>query len=247
MKEVKVMSELTVASWNILLDEAYPQEDRIEDIINTLKEVNRTHVLGALGIMEAQDTPLGHGGRMIAQALYGSDGDWQLHSRKKRKEYIGMAGPEVNEVEFIDLGHSKYAALTRVDDITIATVHLRKKRGHEQNEQTEALLERLADEQRVVMMGDFNGERLQRPRRMIHRQGYNSAFSEIGMRRRRTVPTKEFMSMPSRVERLGMFVIRGGVNVDDIYVKGLEVKDAGYFEGRSDHLGMWTTVESTGV
>lgn len=239
------MAELTVASWNILLDGNYPQEARIEDIIGTLKEVNRTHALGALGIMEAQGTPLGHSGKMIAQSLFGNDGDWKLHSRKGHKEHIGMAGPAVDGVEFFDIGYSKCAAIVQVEDITVATVHLRKKQGSEQNQQAEALLERLADEPRVVIMGDFNGERLQAPRRMIGRQGYTSAFKEAGVRRQRTVPTKEFIGMPSRLERLGMFVIRGGVNVDDIYVKGVQVKGAGYFEGRSDHLGLWATVEST--
>ena len=155
-----------------------------------------------------------------------------------------MAGPSIESVDFIPLGHSKVAALARVDDVVIATVHLRKKRGPEQLDQAEALLERLKDEPRVVLMGDFNGERLQKPRRKIHKQGYSSVFAELGMRRRRTVPTKEFEGMPSTLERLGMFVIRGGVNVDDIYVKGVGVTDAGYFEGLSDHLGTWATLDT---
>ncbi|AHB42199.1 hypothetical protein RAAC3_TM7C00001G0341 [Candidatus Saccharibacteria bacterium RAAC3_TM7_1] len=238
------MAELSVASWNILLDGNYPQEERIDDIIGTLKEVHRIHALGALGIMEVQETLLGHSGQMIAQALFGNDGAWQLHSRKKRKEHIGLAGPEIEEVEFVELGHSKYAALTQAEGVTVATVHLRKKRGQEQVEQMDALLERLEEESQVVLMGDFNGIKLQRPRQKIWRQNYRSVFTELSMKRQYTVPTPEFKGMLTRPERVGAFVLGGGVNVDDIYVRGVDVIGAGYFKGRSDHLGVWADLET---
>lgn len=243
------MTELTVAAWNILLDKRYPQQERVESMIMSLRQLDEQRRIGALGLLEVQRTEQSDTGEIIGQSLFDHPGTWKSHSRKRLNEHIGLVGPQIEDVEFIDLKHGKQAALTRLGGVAVVAVHLRRQPQHipptpEQVNQTRALLERLDDEDEAVIMGDFNCLWFQRPRRMLEAQGFRSAFSELGLRRPKTLPMPGFGDVLTPKRRAALRMVGGGINLDDIYVKNLHVRDVGMGKGESDHAYVWATLEN---
>ena len=90
-------------------------------------------------------------------------------------------------------------------------------------------------------MGDFNSLPWQKPRKLIEADGFQSVFSLLVSKQPPTVPTSEYRPMLKKWQRLA---IGKGLSADDIYVRGLSVKDAGIFEEKSDHFGLWVTLET---
>jgi hypothetical protein len=243
------MTELTVAAWNILLDKRYPQQERVESMISSLRQLDEQRRIGALGLLEVQRSEQSDTGEMIGRALFDNSGIWKPHSRKRLNEHIGFVGPQIEDVEFIDLKHGKQAALTHLGGVAVVAVHLRRQPQHipptpEQVNQTRVLLERLEDEDEAVVMGDFNCLWFQRPRRMLEAQGFKSAFSELGLRRPKTLPMPGFDGVLTPKRRAALRMVGGGINLDDIYVKNLHVRDVGTGKGKSDHAYVWATVEN---
>ena len=224
-----------VAVWNIFLDKEYPQDERLDGIIDTLQVQGN---FDAIGILEAH----GNNGERIAKEISGTPGLWLPHSRKN--EHIGIFGPNINSTEEIDIGHNRKAVVARLGDVAVVAVHLRRnkryiRRGSEQVEQTDALLDHLSDEEKVIIFGDFNSLALQKPRRMLKKANYTSAFPRFDFTKDRSFPTKEFPEKLTDRERRILRLAGGAINIDDIYTKGLEVIDADSFVGPSDHPGLW--------
>lgn len=236
----------TVAYLNMFLDRTHgesvqSQDQRIESIAKTI--VNLEVSPDILGIIEAEQTDQQHNGRELARLTGNPEGRWAQHSR--RGEYIGMFGAAVREVDFIDLGHDKKAAITRVGKIAMATTHLKREKkwfGPIRGEQATRLMGEIGDEEQAVLMLDRNGLPWQEAGRIIESYGYVSAFDLAFGRHPKTVPTPRYRSIVTKPwERL---LIGGGLAVDDIYVKGLDVLNAGTFHADSDHLGLWATVRA---
>lgn len=241
------MPEFTVASWNILLDKHYPQADRIDSLTDTINNLEAQRPISALGLLEVENKDGVHHGQYIANTQYGNGGVWAAHSRKTLGEAIGIAGTDLTGAEVIDLGHKKKAVLAYLGDVAIVAVHLRRQPKHipptpEQVEQMSVLLERLGNEEKAIIMGDFNCIRLQKPRRMLGAAGFVSAFPSLNPLIPRTVPMSGFKDILGTKRRLGTKLTGGGINVDDIYVKNLEVVDSGLVTGASDHALLWATL-----
>lgn len=243
--------QLTVVAWNILLDRKHgdlvvPQRDRIERHAKSLRELDRP--LDAVGIFEVEKTTTEHNGTILAQQLGFEASYWQAHSRNN--EYIGMFGDKVEDVEPLDLGYKKTALLTRIGEVCVVAVHLkfpRSTREHlwldEQRQQVEVILERVKDEDHVVIMGDLNCSPRRKPRKLIEAQGFQSVYRAQDVPRPHTALRGEydFMLTP-RQRRVIRQVWPLGINVDDIYTKNMTVHEVGTVTGPSDHLGVWATL-----
>lgn len=234
--------ELTVFSWNVLLyhlptNEVKPQAERILACARSLLSLGKQMDIVALYEAEISDTH-GNMGEKIAVLTGNESGFWEQHSRPN--EQIGMFGKSVDSVEFVKLDDDKTAVISKVGPISIAGVHLTfDLRGSDRrSKQVQVVLDKLAHTDKAIIMGDFNSLPWQKPRKLIEANGFQSAFTTLGLKRPATVPTKEFRPLLKKWERL---TIGKGLAVDDIYCKGLHVKDAGTFEGPSDHRGLWAT------
>ncbi len=88
-------------------------------------------------------------------------------------------------------------------------------------------------------MGDFNSASWQRSRKVIEGADFTSVFQIVGERRPATVMTEKYRQRLSLGYKLAT---KYGFSPDDIYVKGVDVTDAGVFEGDSDHRGVWAQI-----
>lgn len=242
--EPKSSDKLSVVWWNILLDKSrsgyhgddpeyiVPQLNRIPFQALTLKNLQTP--LDVVGISEAHQ----NNGEQLARFVGQNAGNWFEHNKNKRKgEHIGMFGSKVETAESLDLGDDKLAVITHVGQVAIAAVHLRnQRRGSERAEQMKVVLEYLKDYDKAVVMGDFNALWFEKVRRMIRQQGFSSVFDAVGKDSPATFPSDAYrgVMLTSRQSKL----LREGVGIDDIYVRGLNVKSACSFEGDSDHLGL---------
>lgn len=241
------MAEHTVATWNIFLNEAFPQSDRIDDIANKLVELDSRLDLSAVALQEVMVLGDEHHGDVIAGKL-GMDGLWVPHSRIKLGENNGLIGHDLQGLTTKDLGHNKTAVKGYLGDTAIVGVHLRKQkgrqfpRGPEQVEQTEELLDWISGDEKAIIKGDLNCLPFHEPRKMIENAGFHSAMSDLPIRRRATVPTPEFLGALSDKDRRAVRVFGRWLNVDDIYLRGLTAVDGGYEKGNADHYLVWARV-----
>lgn len=231
-------NQFNVFAWNILFDKSHgdrvpSQAKRLASLAQTLIDLEKP--LDVVAILEAEMTTKQHNGEMLAKLTENSIGEWQHHGRAR--ECIGMFGALVGDVEFLELGHGKTAAITHLGDIAIAAMHLQRRGAEKRCDEIGTLLEYMEGKERAVIMGDPNCLWWQKPRKMIEKQDYESAFKRPFRHGPRTVPTKEYRNILTPKERLAVAVTRGFF-VDDIYVKGLEVIDADIFIGKSDHAGV---------
>lgn len=226
-----------VAVWNTFLDKNYPQAERLPGIIETIRGQGN---FDAVGILEAG----GDNGEHIAQTISDTSGIWYPHSRKRLNERIGVFGPDIEAAEEIDIGHNRKAVLTRLGDVAIVFVHLRRNPdtfhpGPEQPEQMEALIDHLSHEKKVIASGDFNNLAIQRPRRMLKKAGYTPVFPWYDLSGNRSFPTKEFPEKLTDRERRMLRLVGGAINIDGMYTKGIKVINRDSFIGPSDHPGLW--------
>lgn len=238
------MAEISVATWNIFLNRAFPQPDRIEAIADKLFELQSRLDLSGVALQEVMALDGTHHGRQLTNKL-GMDGLWVPHSRKSLGEHIGLMGHGLQGLDKRDLGHKKTAVKGYLGDTAIVSVHLRKQtgrqfpRGSEQVEQTEEILDWLSDDEKAVVMGDFNCLPFHAPRKMIERAGFRGMTDDLPINRRATVPTPEFLASLSDKDRRAVRIFGRWLNVDDIYSRGLTVVDGGYDKGDSDHYLVW--------
>lgn len=239
---------LTVVSWNILLDKTRtkqglikPQSERLVSQIDTL--VGLPVPLDVVTIQEVEKTHETHHGEQMSRALGYTAGHWAEHNTTKRRgEHIGMFGRFVDDVDFVSVGHDKLAVLTCVSGIAIAGIHHRNERvGPKRTHQMAALLEYMEPYDRAIIAGDTNALSFEKSRRMVGRAGYRSAFRLAGQVRPATFPTPAYRDI--MYGRTGSSLFRRAVSIDDIYLKGLGVHDAGVFVGDSDHYGLWATIK----
>lgn len=243
------MAEITVATWNIFLNKSFPQPDRINAITDKLVDFDTQQNLSALALQEVMAIDDIHHGDII-KAKLGMDGLFEPHSRKKLGEHIGLVGNNLADIGTKDLGYNKVAIKAYLGDIALVSLHLRKQtgkqfpRGLEQVEQSEKLLEWVADDDKVIMMGDFNCLPFHRPRKMFETEGFHHAFGDTHTRRRYTVPTSDFLNTLSVSDQRAVKLFGRWLNVDDIYLRNLTAVDGGYDEGSSDHRMVWAKISS---
>lgn len=236
-------NQFNVYAWNILFDKKHgdqvpSQAKRLASLAQTLIELEKP--LDIVAIIEAEETVEQHNGEMLAKLTGHSIGQWEHHGRER--ELTGMFGAIVGDVEFLELGHGKTAAITYFLDIAIAAIHLQRRGAEKRCNEIGTLLEYMEGKERAVIMGDMNCLRRQKPRKMIEDQDYESVFRRPHRHRPRTVPTKAYRNILTPKERLAV-AVSGGLFVDDIYVKGLEVVDADIFVGKTDHAGVRATLQ----
>lgn len=237
------MSErFNVVSWNILYDKGReergiiaPQRERVASQAKALMELGMD-----LDVVMLQEV-WGQNGDRIASLTGNEPGFWEQHNRKN--EHIGTFGRRVEGVEFHGIGHNKKAVVTHVGELAVFGLHFvaRPKRYFERIDQSRLLCELVDEEDEAVIVGDFNGPRLEAARRMLARRGFRSAFSEAGSRERMIYPTDQYRDII--LTRRQQRILGRRVSIDDILVRGVGVSDAGVFIGDSDHPGGWAAIE----
>jgi hypothetical protein len=237
------MSSLNIATWNILFDHRpgspfTPQSERYESIAAKLLEMKDG--LDVVCLSEVHAPWRISYGQKISELVFGTPGFWVDHSRED--EQIGFCGPSVESIEPIVLDEDKTAVITKVGGVSIAGAHLTYmlKGTHVRVRQINVLLDRLKNEEKAVIMGDFNALPWQKPRKLIEKAGYQSVFSLLGIPRKPTTPTADYMKYLKPYERM---LVGKGLPLDDIYIKGLEVESTGVLEADSDHLGIWAKIK----
>jgi hypothetical protein len=237
--------ELTIATWNILYDpnnyfpDAKPQISRSKNISQKLKDLNPQPSL--FGLLEVEDSSeFGNIGDLITREVNNSSGYWVQHSRSW--EMMGFFGDAFEAADTYEIADGRKILISQIDSIAIALIHFTYGiRGEDlrfyQMNQVLNILDRF---QRVVLMGDFNSASWQKSRRLAKRCNYKSVFETLGRKRSATVVTQPYRKQLPLRYRIGSVM---GFAPDDIYVKNVEVKDAGIFEGDSDHRGVWATIK----
>lgn len=246
----------TVVSWNILLDKTrskhmgnhpqyvVPQLSRVPFMANTLQDLPVP--LDVVGLSEVHLD----NGKQLARMLGYQASHWARHNKpqpgtkKGRKdEHVGLFGNRVSDtVDTLELGDHRIAVIDHVGSVAVAMTHLRSETwGREREKQMARLLDYLADEEKAVIMGDFNALWFEKVRRNIRRAGFEPAFEVAGQSTPSTypVPGYEGVVTSSRFRRLS----QSPRNIDQIYVRGAGVRRAGRFSGDSDHFGLWATIE----
>lgn len=243
------MSEITVASWNTLLDDAYPQSKRLKLITRTLKTIHESSQIDVLALQETTSTH----GDTISRELFNEPGFWQPHSRKRLGEHIGLAGSDLEDYDAINLGHGKYAIRASLGQTAVVSVHLKRlglaqhiRDSSQQIEQMERLLEWLDDRDQAIVMGDMNCLTLQRPRRMLAEAGFRSVFDGRNPFRPATHPARGFEAVLTPAKRRLMAPVKG-LHLDDIVVRwpdGCFEADTQVIEGASDHALVVATIHT---
>lgn len=257
---------LSVVSWNILLDktrQAYdrsdprfipPQNERAIKLAKTLgtlldRESIQPDII-ALQEVEKNDDRRYHSGLTISRELGFDNSYWIEHNKKlydtakrgRKGEHIGLFGNHVTGVEYINLGDNRRAAVCVLGDIAVATVHFRREKfwGPKRLEQAGVLLDRLADYEKAVVMGDFNAHPFEAARKIFIQHNFRSAYHMIHGKYPATYPAPQYAG--AIMHRWQEKIARDRIMLDDIYVRGLGSVAAGRFSGHSDHYGLWATL-----
>lgn len=241
-------NHINLVSWNILLDKTRTekglvtsQAERLDSHIDTLKALDLETIDVAM-IQEAEKTKEIHCGEEMARALGYKAGFWFEHNTSKRKgEHIGVFGACVEDAESFDLPHDKLGVITMIGETAVVGIHFRKEHiGPMRTDQARAVVERVEGMKHVALVGDPNALFFQQSRRLLHKAGFGSAFHLLGQRNPKTHPTPEYRKIfYAPVHRP---LLPRGTASDIIYVRGMEVHDAGRFRGKSDHYGLWANV-----
>lgn len=241
---------VTVAYLNALLGTTAeyprytPQIERYKHIAQKLIEIDRE-----LGVVSLSEVELHNGdvhiGDNIAKLTGHGSGMWRPHARWDT-EHIGMFGAQVDRVEFMDIGEGRYAAMTTLSSgIIVVGVHLKHglNTSGARRDQLQKILDAIGSKP-AVLMGDWNEiEMIGKARRLLKRSGFRSVFHVLGRQRPPTVPAAEYVSQLNSLHHL-VVKVTGGFNIDDIYVRDVAVLDAGVFDTKSDHRGVWATIDT---
>lgn len=246
-----------VVTWNVLLDKTKtkarliaPQSARLDSQINTLLELDLDTIDVAMiqeaeKVTETRETEEIHCGEEMARALGYHAGFWFEHNTSRRGgDHIGVFGAQVYDAEKFALPHDKLAVITMIGETAVVGIHFRKERiGPMRIDQAEALIERMEGMEHVVLVGDPNALAIQKPRRLLHQAGFESAFHLIGQRNPKTHPTPEYRKI--FYPPIHRPLLPRGTASDIIYVRGMEVHNAFRFHGDSDHYGLAAQVSPT--
>lgn len=237
-------------TWNVLLDKTKtkarliaPQASRLDSQINTLAELDLDTIDVAMiqeaeKVKETSETEEIHCGEEMARALGFHAGFWFEHNTSRRSgDHIGVFGGQVYDAEKIVLPHDKLAVITMIGETAVIGIHFRKEHiGPMRTDQAEVLIERMEGMEHVVLMGDPNALAMQKPRRLLHQAGFESAFHLVGQRNPKTHPTPEYRKI--FYPPIHRPLLPKGTASDIIYVRGMNVHKAFRFHGDSDHYGL---------
>lgn len=246
----EIENEVTLVSWNILLDYTRAKPDSAQFIPKQKMRIDaHAETLGcldlSLDVVCLQEVQTGHGD-YIATRLGHRPGTWFNHNTSKRGgEYIGMFGGKVDSVEEVQTRHDKVAAYTKIGSLAVIGIHNRHEIiGSMRTDQTKDILSRMESEQSAAIMGDVNAVGWQKPHRLIKAAGFVSVFDILDLPEPKTHPVeayREIFYSPLK----NRFIPKGTAS-DRIYVRGCEVIDAGVFESdAADHRGVWATVRAS--
>jgi endonuclease/exonuclease/phosphatase family metal-dependent hydrolase len=250
---------INVVTWNTLLDITRTknglvksQADRLPSQVETLQTLRRERLGGELGVVaiqEAQKTKLQHNGEQLSRALGYGAGHWVEHNKKpfptsktgRKGEHVGLFGARVDHAEPIELGDNRRAVLSHIGQVAIVNIHTRAQRAGElQEQQVKVVLEHLAEHPLAVFVGDFNTRPGGNAREAIEDEEFKSVFTLADKPHPKTWPTADYRR--AMLGSAGRYLVPS-VLLDDIYVRGLNVHDAGTFVGDSDHAGLWAKIE----
>lgn len=238
------MNTLSVATWNILYDKqgffnTEPQAARQDSITQTLGSVGvKLDITGLLEVENNQES--GHHGQNIARVLTATNGSWTTNIGAG--EDIGLFGKEVGTISVFDLAGGRTMVVTHVGEIAVGLVHFTFDMTSDRLRRVQAkqALAHMEQYNEAILMGDFNSASWQRSRKIIETSGFQSVFQALGRRRPPTILTEKYRQRLSMKYRIAT---KYGFSPDDIYIKDLEVLDAGVFEGDSDHRGIWASLK----
>lgn len=248
------MDTLNIVSWNILLDMTRsgkepddpqyvrPQAERLGSIANTLSSLEIP--LDVVVLQEVQKTMQQHNGFSLAQALGYSRSFWHEHNQNMRKgDHIGMFGDRVSETEVIELPHNKKAVGTKIGELAIAGIHLRKELfGQMRAEQMVPVLEWFEGSENAILVGDSNALFFEKSRRMVKQAGFRSAWGAWPLGPG-TFPSPEYRNI-MLTDRQRRLLMGRDLAIDVMYVRGdIQVESIRRFIGDSDHYGLHATVQ----
>ncbi len=215
------------------------QHERVMRHIDSFKEIERRigRNLDFVAMQELQIDDQHHNGETIRQSLDLPFGAYQTHSRTAAGENIAVVGRIPDSHEFIKLGKNRYAVAVRMGETCLVTVHLSYTDPERRHLEFETLIDFIAEEQNVVLEGDFNA--IPHPfglRKKLARVGMASAFVLDSRIQPVTLPAPGYAQLRSIPRRIGFELLGGGMQYDDIYVKGdIAVKMTGTVDSASDH------------
>ncbi len=248
---------LTIVTWNILHDVTrtkagliQSQLDRAPSLASNLVTLrDQLHSeLDVVALQEVHKTAEQHNGVYMSQELGYGNGYWFVHNKPRPNlgggrtgEHIGVFGARIDHADFVELGDNRRAVISHIGNVAVVNIHTRArfKNRELQKEQVKVVLERVADEESVAFMGDFNSWGRGMARRAVEAEGFDSAFTILRKRHPKTFPTPAYRGMMYGKARF----IAPSVALDEIYVRGMAVHDAGSFTGDSDHAGLWAKME----
>jgi endonuclease/exonuclease/phosphatase family metal-dependent hydrolase len=250
---------ISFASWNLLYDDrpderaVPPQAERIDSFRQAFKKVTVTFDI--LGLYEVHGTVKDHGGLLLAKDLNLPVHGFSPHHRNDEAVFMATRKPFTTPQPLVmDPNHrSRMAMITESQNIAVAAAHPSHHplRSDLRMRQFSALIRSQIDRQCGVIMGDLNCMAWQKPRRLLEAHGYQSVLGQLGLLGRSTFPayykTADGRPLPPGLRHLVERAVNlRGYSIDDIYVKGdHKVLAGGFLEGKSDHLGVWATIELT--
>jgi hypothetical protein len=245
-------------TWNTLLDYKrtdagiiWSQAARLPSQIATLEKLRDElgTELDAVALQEVHKTAQQHNGVRMAEVLGYGTGYGFEHNKKpfpgsktgRPDEYMWLFGARIDHAEPIDLGDNRLAILSHIGKTTLVNIHPRAGiiNGDLQLEQVGVALRRVDGCPFAAFVGDFNQRLGRKARRAIEAEEFKSVFTLTDQPHPGIYPTPAYREiMYGSAHRFVPDLI-----FDDIYVRGLEVFDAGSFIGDSDHAGLWAKIE----
>ncbi len=234
--------QITISSWNLLTTydgnaaNTTHQTERIPAIVSSLQAI-QPDVSGVYEVMNENTESLARD----LQHLYSTTTPYCDSKYDMAIQLTSKIEPSVTAVIDYPMDQRKAIAATIAGIMVIAT-HLSFSipRFDWRVKQVRQLLEASKDEDRAVIMADFNCMPWQKPRKMLEAAGFTSVAKNMQPANPVTFPSPLYKPKLSFLHRL---VSHRGLSIDDIYVKGLEIVDSGLIEGDSDHFGVWATVK----
>lgn len=247
--------EATVVTYNVLspsnpnATSFAPQYERLERIANAITGLQPDVV----SLLEVEGSIDDNPAADVAGMLDLNNCSFIPYGERPGVGMIVAAGPSFNSSATTKLSYDR-TAVTTTDNSgsSVTAFHL----SHEllkglprRKQQVKEVIEALETSPRAIAMGDMNAQRFQPSRRALKAAGFTSALASVGYPR--TFPTSAWkcdMAVPKVAEpflRTALHIFGG--SIDDIYVRGGEVVEAGVFrpEGYdefSDHFAVHATV-----
>lgn len=243
------MPEITIAFWNLFIGEsiatraidADSQRPRITELTNTINTVKPDVVF----VAELHKDNVEFFLNSLNNPHDYSKSQTYVDESYKMTMLMSSKTPLVN-TEIIDFDHhNRKSILTETSGVQVVGTHLSHQllKADVRIQQVESILENIDSNKPSVIVGDFNCFPNHRPRKRITRRGYSSVAQYLG--NPKTFPMGDYRKDLRWWERLTTDIIP--FELDDIYVKGLEIIEAGVMDGPSDHRGLWARLRTTEV